>query len=102
MGGRGVAVLFDDEGWANVEEILAGLAEPEFELAGLRRALRGLDRAEAWRVREAIAQVFLTDHRLCPFPWPDGRDERKGPTRPVRIGWGSGARRTGIASRLVK
>ena len=72
MGGRGVAVLFDDEGWANVEEILAGLAEPEFELAGLRRALRGLDRVEAWPVREAIAAVFLTDHRACTFPWPDG------------------------------
>lgn len=27
---------------------------------------------------EAIAEAYLTDHRSCSFPWPDGRDERKG------------------------
>ena len=26
---------------------------------------------------EAIAETWLTDHRDCRFPWPDGRDERK-------------------------
>ena len=26
---------------------------------------------------EAIAETYLTDHRSCSFPWPDGRDERK-------------------------
>ncbi len=26
---------------------------------------------------EAIAEAYLTDHRACSFPWPDGRDERK-------------------------
>ena len=30
-----------------------------------------------WRVGEAIAETYLTDHRSCYFPWPDGRDERK-------------------------
>lgn len=26
---------------------------------------------------EAIAETWLTHHRGCCFPWPDGRDERK-------------------------
>ncbi len=78
MDGRVAAVLFDDEGKADIEDILAGLAETEFELAGLRRVLQDPDRVEDWRVGEAIAEAYLTDHRSCNFPWPDGRDERKG------------------------
>ena len=77
MTGRVAAVLFDDEGKANIEEILAGLAETDFAQAGLRRVLEDADEVEDWRVGEAIAEVFLTDHRSCYFPWPDGRDERK-------------------------
>ena len=77
MNGGVAAVLFDDEGKADIEEILAGLAETEFEQAGLRRVLRDPDHLEDWRVGEAIAEAYLTDHRSCAFPWPDGRDERK-------------------------
>ena len=77
MDGRVAAVLFDDEGKANIEDILAGLAETDFEQAGLRRVLRDPDHVEDWRVGEAIAEVYLTDHRSCRFPWPDARDERK-------------------------
>jgi hypothetical protein len=40
--------------------------------------LQDPDRVEDWRVGEAIAEAYLTDHRSCEFPWPDGRDERKG------------------------
>ena len=70
-------VLFDDEGRANVEEILAGLAETNFAQEGLRRVLKDPDHVEDWRVGEAIAESYLTEHRSCRFPWPDGRDERK-------------------------
>ena len=77
MDGRVAAVLFDDEGKANIEDILAGLVETEFEQAELRRVLEDSDHVEDWRVGEAIAEVYLTDHRSCSFPWPDARDERK-------------------------
>ena len=77
MDGRVAAVLFDDEGKAEIEEILAPLAETEFEQGGLRRVLQDPDHLEDWRVGEAIAEAYLTDHRSCTFPWPDGRDERK-------------------------
>ena len=77
MDGRVAAVLFDDEGKANIEDILAELAETEFEQAGLRRVLQDPDHLEDWRVGEAIAEAYLTDHRSCSFPWPDARDERK-------------------------
>ncbi len=77
MNGPVAAVLFDDEGRADIEGILTGLAETEFEQKGLRRVLSGPDSIEDWRVGEAIAETYLTDHRNCCFPWPDGRDERK-------------------------
>ena len=77
MDGRVAAVLFDDEGKANIEDILAGLAETDFAQDGLRRVLEDPDEVEDWRVGEAIAETYLTDHRSCSFPWPDGRDERK-------------------------
>ena len=77
MDGRVAAVLFDDEGKTDIEDILAGLAETEFEQDGLRRVLQDPDHFEDWRVGEAIAEAYLTDHRSCSFPWPDGRDERK-------------------------
>ena len=77
MNDRVAAVLFDDEGKANIEDILAGLAETDFAQDGLRRVLEDPDAVEDWRVGEAIAETYLSDHRSCCFPWPDGRDERK-------------------------
>ena len=32
---------------------------------------------EIQKLLAAIAEVYLTDHRSCQFPWPLGRDERK-------------------------
>ena len=77
MDGRVAGVLFDEEGKANIEGILAEVAETDFVQDGLRRVLEDPDAVEDWRVGEAIAEVYLTDHRSCSFPWPDGRDERK-------------------------
>ncbi|WP_419917702.1 hypothetical protein [Candidatus Poriferisocius sp.] len=71
------AVLFDDEGKENIKEILAGVIETEFNREGLRRLLEDPEEVEDWRVGEAIAETYLTDHRSCSFPWPDARDERR-------------------------
>lgn len=71
------SVLFDDMGKANLEVILAGLAETSFAQDGLRRVLEDTSVVEDWRVGEAIAEAYLAEHRSCCFPWPDGRDERK-------------------------
>ena len=75
--GSVAAVLFDDAGKADIEEILLEVVETEFEQDGLRGVLADRERIEDWRVGEAIAETWLTDHRDCHFPWPDGRDERK-------------------------
>lgn len=77
VNGPVAAVLFDDEGKADIEEILRGIIETDFEQDGLRRVLADPERIEDWRVGEAIAETWLTNHRDCHFPWPDGRDERK-------------------------
>lgn len=71
------AVLFDDEGMADVESILVDLAETDFAQEGLRRILKSPTYIEDWRVGEALAETYLACHRACYFPWPDGRDERK-------------------------
>lgn len=70
-------VLFDDAGTADIEAILGPLANTEFEYANLRQILGTAEVNEDWRVGEAIAEAYLSGHRGCYFPWPDGRDERK-------------------------
>ena len=77
MNGPVAAVLFDDEGKANIEAILTNLADTEFAQEGLRQVLADTEDIEDWRVGEAIAETYLTHYRSCYFPWPDGRDERK-------------------------
>lgn len=71
------ALIFDESGQANIASLLAGLAETEFEQAGVARILEKSESFESWRVGEAIAETYLTDHRSCTFPWPDSWDERK-------------------------
>lgn len=75
--GRVSALVFDDQGKADIQELLAGVAETSFEQDQLAKVLADPDDIEDWRVGEAIAEVYLTEHRDCLFPWPDGRDERK-------------------------
>lgn len=69
--------LFDDEGIADIESLLSSVLETEFEQEELERILEDSDQIESWRVGEAIAEVYLTEHRSCLFPWPDSRDVRK-------------------------
>ena len=77
INGQVSALVFDDQGKADIEELLAGVAETSFEQEQLAQALADPDDVEDWRVGEAIAEAYLTEHRNCLFPWPDGRDERK-------------------------
>lgn len=71
------AAVFDDSGRFDIAAILAGVTTTDFELSNLARALLVSTEPEPWRVGEAIAEVYLTAHRECLFPWPDGRDMRK-------------------------
>jgi len=77
INGQVSALVFDDQGKADIQELLAGVAETAFEQEQLAQALAAPDDVEDWRVGEAIAEAYLTEHRDCLFPWPDGRDERK-------------------------
>ncbi len=70
-------LVFDDAGKTDIEDILRGLADTEFTQENLRKILADTEDIENWRVGEAIAEAYLSDHRSCQFPWPDGRDERK-------------------------
>ena len=77
LGGPVSAVLFDDEGRTSFEQMMREVVETEFEQDRLLRVFRHPERVEDWRVGEAIAKTWLTDHHKCYFPWPDRRDERR-------------------------
>lgn len=77
INGQVSSLVFDDQGKADIQELLAGVAETSFEQEQLAQALAAPEDIEDWRVGEAIAEAYLTEHRDCLFPWPDGRDERK-------------------------
>lgn len=77
INGQVSALVFDDQGKADLQELLAGVAETSFEQEQLAQVLAAPEDVEDWRVGEAIAEAYLTEHRDCLFPWPDGRDERK-------------------------
>jgi len=77
INGQVSELVFDDQGKADIQELLDGVAETAFEQEQLAKALAAPDDVENWRVGEAIAEAYLTEHRDCLFPWPDGRDERK-------------------------
>ncbi|MCY4147840.1 MAG: hypothetical protein OXF73_00515 [Gammaproteobacteria bacterium] len=74
---RVATVLFDDEGKNNIGNIFAGLAETGFVQDSLKRLLENPDKVENWRVGEAIALAYLSDHRSCCFPWPNERSQKK-------------------------
>jgi len=71
------SLVFDDQGKADIEGLLATVTETSFEQDQLAQVLASPNNVEDWRVGEAVAEAYLTDHRDCLFPWPDGRDERK-------------------------
>ncbi|MFH1009112.1 MAG: hypothetical protein V1800_16685 [Candidatus Latescibacterota bacterium] len=77
LSGSVAEVVFDDSGKADIEALLAGLAETDFEKGEVERILSDTKPPEDWRVGEALAESYLVHQKNCFFPWPDGRDERK-------------------------
>lgn len=77
INGPVVKLISDKRGQANVASLLVGLAETKFEEKSIARILESPENFESWRVGEAIAQTYLTDHRDCDFPWPNAWDQRK-------------------------
>lgn len=77
LSGPVAEVVYDDSGKADIEALLAGLTETEFEKAEVERILSDTTLPEDWRVGEALAESYLVHQKDCFFPWPDGRDERK-------------------------
>ncbi len=77
LSGSVAGVVFDDSGKADIEALLSGLAETDFEKGEVERILLDIKPQEDWRVGEALAESYLVHQKNCFFPWSDGRDERK-------------------------
>ncbi len=77
MDERVAAIVFDDKGTANIDDILAGLVGTDFSQEQLRRTFERIKEVDVWRIGEATAQAYLTDHRSCSFPWMTAWDEKK-------------------------
>jgi len=77
LSGPVAKVVYDDSGKADIEALVAGLAETDFEKGEVERILSDAKPPEDWRVGEALAESYLVHQKGCFFPWPDGRDERK-------------------------
>ena len=71
------AVFEDDHGQSRIKSLLDSVARTDFEKGQLAAILDEEPEPEDWRVGEAFAEVYLTDHRQCSFPWPDRWDERR-------------------------
>lgn len=82
--GRVSAILRDDVATAQLEDVLLGLATTSFQVETLRSLLSfAPNDLPSWRVGEALAEAYLTDHRACNFPWPMGRDLRNPSASPA-------------------
>lgn len=77
LSGPVAKVIFDDAGNEHLAAFLTGLVDTDFAQDNVREALSRTNKPEDWRVGEALAESYLTHHRCCSFPWPDGRDKRK-------------------------
>lgn len=77
LSGAVAALVFDDAGTGDLEDLLEGLADTDFSQENLEALLADGHPPEDWRVGEALAERHLAVCHDCFFPWPDGRDERK-------------------------
>lgn len=75
--GKVSSILFDDEGMDHMQEMMDTTELAHFEKVALNRINTIPKYIEDWKVAQAIAIAWLTDHRQCLFPWNDSRDERK-------------------------
>lgn len=67
-------VVFDSSGMNDIRDLLESVATTVFSTEAVKRILNSQPVPHDWRVGEAIAEVFLINHRCCLFPWPGGRD----------------------------
>jgi hypothetical protein len=74
LGGSLSSILLDDAGTADLEAILTSVVTTDFSDKSVKRVLSSHATLENWRVGEALAEAFFSEHRACEFPWPSGRD----------------------------
>ncbi len=70
------AIIREDAGKDEIEELLLGVGETEFAPDAVRTVLDSDRLPEDWRVGEALAEAYLVEHCECTFPWPVSRDEK--------------------------
>ncbi len=71
---RVAPIVYDTAGLEDLRQLLEPLAETKFQVGRLNAVLLGPQNVPSWRVGEALAEAYLTDHCGCCFPWPSGRD----------------------------
>lgn len=80
---RIIPLLRDDNGRAELRELLGQVATTGFAINRLEEALNRPIDVKDWQIGEALAEAYLTDHRDCEFPWPFGRDLRNPKASPA-------------------
>jgi hypothetical protein len=71
------AQVEDTVGERRISGLLDSVSLTDFEQKRLAKVLGDGMETEEWRIGEALAQAYLTDHKRCSFPWPDKWDERR-------------------------
>ena len=64
-------------GERRIRSLLDSVSLTNFEKKQLEGVLSDGVETEDWRVGEAFAEAYLTDHKGCSFPWPERWDERR-------------------------
>jgi len=67
-------ILQDVSGTDKLRELLSSIVSTDFEPGGFDELLTDNTVPNNWRVGEAIAEGFVTEHGSCVFPWPTSRD----------------------------
>lgn len=81
MKNRVSLIVWDEDDEA--KDMLARCAKTEFALKRVTDILDTRKAPEDWRVGEALAEAYLTDHCQCSFPWPGGRDLKNSSASPA-------------------
>jgi len=76
-------ILNDTSGKSDIETMLATVTTTEFAQENLKEALETTPTLQSWRVGEALAEAYLTEHRDCTFPWPTSRNSRNPEASPA-------------------
>lgn len=75
-------IIHDDH--IEAREMLARCAKTKFALSRVQAILATPKTPpEDWRVGEALAEAYLSDHCNCIFPWPGGRDLKNSSASPA-------------------